>query len=355
VSRSFARAVVDLLGALATVTTLATLGAAGCAKTGAGPDAPASAWSLGPAMPRRALAPGVTALGVDLVVAGGFDTSASAGQGITARVDAFDTSVGTWSALPDAPVRWTDPDLAGLGGTLYLVGGLEGTQRVARGESFLLDPLDHQWHPLPAMPAGDERGGAGVTTAPGKIYLLGGVSSTAALASCLEFDVATRSWSHLPDLPAPRARPAAMRRSDGTLIVAGGFAGADASDPRGEVWTLPPAGSAQRAWTPATAMHLPGDPGSRGGCAYGVVLGQLICAGGAASQAASSVVESSAVESYDPYDDAWTGREPMPVARTGTQGAAVGGRLYVPGGSATLAPEPTDTLYIYAPLDTAMR
>lgn len=346
-SRSFARAVVGLLGALASA---AILGAAGCEKTAAGPDAPISAWIQGPAMPRRALAPGVAALGVELVVAGGFDTGAVEGQGITPRVDAFDTSIGTWSPLPDAPVRWTDLNLAGLGGLLYLTGGLEGTTRVAHGESFVLDPVDHLWHPLPAMPAGDERGASGVATASGKIYLLGGASSTAALASCLELDIATRTWSRLPDLPAPRAHPAAMRRSDGTLIVAGGFAGADATAPRGEVWTLPPAGSAQRVWTPATAIPPPGDPGSRGGCAYGVVLGQLICAGGATGQAATP-----AVESYEPYDDAWTGGEPMPVARAGTQGAVIGGRLYVPGGSATLALDPTDTLYVYAPLDTAMR
>jgi len=33
----------------------------------------------------------------------------------------------------------------------------------------------------------------------------------------------------------------------------------------------------------------------------------------------------------------------------------LGGRLFVPGGSATLALEPTDTLYLYAPLDTQAR
>jgi hypothetical protein len=141
-----------------------------------------------------------------------------------------------------------------------------------------------------------------------------------------------------------------MRRADGTLIVAGGLASLDASEPRGEVWALPPPGAVPRDWQPRTAMHRPADLDTRGGCAYGVVLGQLVCAGGEAGQAARSVVES-----YDPYNDMWMAREPMPVERAGAQGAAVGGRLFVPGGAGTLALEPTDTLYIFTPIDTAPR
>jgi len=86
----------------------------------------------------------------------------------------------------------------------------------------------------------------------------------------------------------------------------------------------------------------------RGGCAYGVVLGELVCAGGESGVAARNVVQS-----YNPYLDQWTTREAMPVDRAGTQGVAVGGRLFVPGGAQRLAFEPTDTLYIYTPLDTA--
>ncbi|HEU4734806.1 MAG TPA: kelch repeat-containing protein, partial [Kofleriaceae bacterium] len=101
--------------------------ATGCASNPEPRDGPASAWQLGPTMPRRALAPGVAMLGQQLVVAGGFDTGASEGLEITARVDAFDVGTGTWEALPDAPVRWSHANLATVGATLYLAGGLEGT------------------------------------------------------------------------------------------------------------------------------------------------------------------------------------------------------------------------------------
>lgn len=322
---------------------------AACSST-APPDAALSAWSLGPPMPRPALDPGVTALGARVVVVGGFTTRPGEGAEISARIDAFDTFAGSWTALPDAPVRWTQPNVAAVNGTLYLAGGFEGgidgAARTARGEAFALD-AGGGWRALSPLPAGEERGAAGVVGAPGRIYLLGGASSSAALASCLTFSVATGMWSALPPLPAPRAHLAAMRRSDGWLIAAGGFAGVDGAEPRGEVWGLPPLGN---AWQPLAAMHAPGDAAVRGGCAYGAVLGQLVCAGGRGGDGARDTVES-----FNPYVDAWTLHEAMPVPRAGTQGAAVGSQLFVPGGAASPALEPTDTLYIYAPLATAPR
>jgi hypothetical protein len=237
-----------------------------------------------------------------------------------------------------------------VGTTLYLVGGLEGSERAARGDAYALDPIDQTWRPIAAIEPGDARGAAGVATAPGRIYLLGGASSTGPLASCLEYDVAMDRWTRLPDLPAPRAHLAAMRRADGTLIAAGGFADLGSATPAGEVWVLPPPGAVPRAWTPRTPLGPPGDPRLRGGCVSGLVLGELVCAGGDAAGIARNFVDG-----YDPFLDEWTPREPMPVDRTGTQAAVVGGRLFVPGGTPAGTPSPTDTLLIYAPLDAAPR
>jgi hypothetical protein len=307
-------------------------------------DAPATAWKLGPPLPRRALAPGVALFGQRVVVAGGLVAAAGEGGAATPRVDAFDVADEVWRPLPDAPVAWTDSNLAVIGATLYMAGGLDGG--AARGDAYQLDPLDEQWKPFAGLDPTDARGAAGVATAPGRIFLIGGVSSTAALATCLEYDVLADQWTHLPDLPAPRAHPAVMRRSDGALIVAGGFASFDTSEPRSNVWLLPPPGAEDRSWRQGALMRLPGSPEIRGGCAYGVVLGNLVCAGGQAGGAVRT-----AVDSYDPYLDHWTVGEPMPVARTATQGAAFGGKLFVPGGAGSAALEPTDTLYIYSPLD----
>jgi hypothetical protein len=321
---------------LVLVALVACSSAVACSPAASHPDAPTSAWSLGPAMPRRALDAGVASFGLRVAVAGGFD-----GVEITPRVDTFSAADNAWSALPDAPVRWTSINVAAVGTTLFLLGGLEGADRVASGEGFALDPESTGWQTIPPMP--EARGGSGVVTAPGRVYLLGGVSSTGALASCLAYDTIEGSWTQLPDLPAPRAHPAAMRRPDGTLIVAGGFESVDASQPRGEVWALLPGA---QSWQLRSAPERV----ARGGCAYGAVLGQLICAGGEGSPAASTLVES-----YDSYADVWIEGEAMPVARASAQGAALDARLFVPGGAGAPGMDPTDTLYIYAPLDTAPR
>lgn len=308
-----------------------------CSSEPAHPDAPASAWSMGPAMPRRALDAAVASAGQRVVVVGGFD-----GAEVTTRVDAFDPVDDRWVSLADAPVAWTSGNLGAVGGMLYLLGGLEGPAGQARGDAFALDVLGQRWETLTPMDAPDARGAAGVATGPGHVYLLGGVSS-GPLASCLVYDVAAARWDRLPDLPAPRAHPAVMRRADGTLIVAGGFESADASEPRSDVWALPLLAT---AWEVRRAPERV----ARGDCAYGVVLSQLICAGGQGDPSAGTLVES-----YDPYLDAWTEGEAMPAPRAGTPGAALGTRLFVPGGADALAATPTDTLYIYAPLDTAPR
>lgn len=326
----------------------------GACRAQALPDAATTPWTVGPAMPRHAQQPGVTARGLDVIVAGGYDLTPAGALEITARVDVFDTTPtgqqtnGAWQppgTIPDAPVAWTDINLAALGGTIYLAGGLEGAQHIAHGETYAFDPLQLTWKMLASMPVGMERGAAGVVATPGRIYLLGGESSTGPVATCLAYDLPSGTWVEEPMLPAPRSHPAAMRRSDGSLIVAGGFAGPDASDPRGEVWRLPPEGAVPREWTPVAPMPEP-----RGGCAYGVVLGHLVCAGGVGPEGPTQTTEI-----YDPFEAAmppWAVDAAMPEPRGVVPGAAVGGRLFVPGGSPTLAIAPTSTLYIYAPLDT---
>jgi hypothetical protein len=59
-----------------------------------------------------------------------------------------------------------------------------------------------------------------------------------------------------------------------------------------------------------------------------------------------------------PDATAWTDAELMPASTAGTTGATIGQRLFVPGGSRTVPTltisfTPTDTLYIFSPLDTA--
>ncbi|CAN5682905.1 hypothetical protein BH11MYX1_BH11MYX1_08280 [soil metagenome] len=333
---------------------------AACGNTPAlAPDAATSAWTLGPALEVPRLEAGVTAYGQTVVVVGGFYTNQEHGLLVTNRVDLFDPSTSTWSKLAaDAPVARHHVQVATLGTTLYLLGGLDAAADAqlefpARADCYSIDLADPaaQWKQIATMPT--PRGSAAVVVASPRIYLFGGSSTTDALASNVYYDTVMDAWcpgaacgaaAQLPDLPAPRSHPAAVRRTDGTFAVIGGLAGLAASTAANEVYVLALAQQTTAGvWTTGVAM-----PTTRGGCAFGSSIeGKLICAGGEASRALS------VTEGYDPVENTWTTFEQMPVPTAGTLGAAIGQRLFVPGGARELQFQPTDTLYIFAPLDVA--
>ncbi|MBS1117913.1 MAG: ring canal Kelch protein [Deltaproteobacteria bacterium] len=316
------------------------------------PDGTAARWTR-TSLPggKRRLEPAVAASGTRLVIAGGFSTSLPEGLEITDEVLALDTlatntPTGGWTKLPRLPVRWHHGALAASAGALYLLGGFEGPNADARGESFVLELGATEWTPLPAMPDLQARGGAGVVTVPGHIYLLGGSNRSGPLASCLDFDLIDRTWSPLMHavegaqvpvvLPTPRSHVAAMQSEDGSLVIAGGLD--DANRALGDTYRLPLGASVWELRAPMT---------NRGGCAYGVAFGSLVCAGGEIDDTVASVVER-----YDPRSapgspaDEWSALPELPEPRGGTQGAVIGGSLYVPGGSKTRTFEPTSTLFV---------
>ncbi|MBA3822241.1 MAG: hypothetical protein H0X17_25370 [Deltaproteobacteria bacterium] len=309
------------------------------------PDRP-DAWQEGPSLPeeRRRLEAGVAALGARLVVIGGFATSDREVPRleITREVLVLETLTGDWLALPDAPVAWTHPAVAGIGGSIYLLGGLATEAFTARGEVFVLEPGASLWRERAPMPEGLARGAAGVVVTRGHVFLLGGATSDGVTASCLDYQPTSDSWTVLPDLPVARSHAAATRTDDGTLIVAGGI-GAQ-GEPLGDVYALPPPPLLPGDWQWELREPM---PTARGGCAYGDVYGQLVCAGGEAGDAVLRVTES-----YDPTLDTWTALPELPVDRAGAPGAVIGQRLFVVGGSQTRAFEPTSNVLVFSLLDT---
>lgn len=337
----------------------AALGLAVAACTASGTAPPSVPWSNGPALPTPRLAPGVTALGVQLIVLDGIDATLAP----TTEVDVLDTAVPVgmqqWMPLPAAPRAWTNPQLAAIGTTLYLLGGLDGSGD-PQPDAFALDTgaPPASWQPLASLPPALARGGAAVITAPPRVYLLGGAGGDGALASNLYYNTTANAWcpgaacspdQQLPDLPAPRALAAAMQMTDGTLVVVGGFATLDATQPAADVWWLPVnQQNTAGHWQTKTPM-----PTARGDCAYGQTGGRLVCAGGEAGPNVSTTVQA-----YEPSLDsslpaeAWTMLPDMPGPRTGTPGAAVGLQLFVPGGEADVEGPPLATLLVLDVADT---
>jgi N-acetylneuraminic acid mutarotase len=309
------------------------------------PDPPEPAWQQLADMPSRRLEAAAAGLGARFIVLGGFATSDREVPPleITREILEYDPFGRTWTSLPiEAPEAWTHANLAGFGGSLYLLGGLEGTNFVASGKAFRLLPSRVTWDMLAPMPPGLERGAAAVVISRGHIFLFGGATSTGETASVLDYVIAEDRWQELPPLPTPRSHAAAMRTDDdGTFIVAGGIG---PQGPLGDVWSL---SVGDTMWRPRNPMPTP-----RGGCAYGELYGFLICAGGETATGPTDIVE---VYDPNPAIDEWTTKPEMPEPRAGAPGAIVTSRLLVAGGSATTAFEPTSTLFEFDLLDTLPR
>jgi N-acetylneuraminic acid mutarotase len=290
-------------------------------------------------MPEPLLETGAAALGTRLVLVGGITGDITMGLPITTHVTTFDTLTQELGSLPDLPVAWTHANVAAVGGVVYVLGGLAGPTFEPQGQVFVLELGANEWTELVDQPVPEPRGASAVVVSKGHIFLLGGAAMFETLRTNLDFDVATRTWTDTlkpPDLPTPRSHAAAIRRDDGTFVLAGGLSDLSFGMPLGDTYLLPPGAT---VWELAEPMPTP-----RGGCAYGAIYASLICAGGEAGDAALDVVEL-----FNSFDNTWTELEPIPEPRAGARGTVVANRLYVPGGSPTLEFTPTNTLFELTP------
>ncbi|MDQ3335885.1 MAG: hypothetical protein M4D80_12015 [Myxococcota bacterium] len=321
------------------------LGLVGCASPDT--DRRGEPWTERTALPDRRLEASATGVGARLVVIGGFVNESLE---ISRDVLQYDPFRDEWSVHPlQAPEAFTHAALTSVGGSLYLLGGLEGSAFTPSGKSWRLRPNATTWEALADMPIGHERGAAAVVVSTGHIFLLGGEIAGGFTDTILDYEISSNTWSvHPMKLTTARSHAAAMREDDGTFIIAGGNG---IQGPLGDTFALRLDGMVELR----APMNI-----ARGGCAYGVIFGQLVCAGGEIGTAVSRVVEV-----YDPTDDEWTvptigGRwlaaiAEMPLERAGAAGAIVTSRLYVVGGSQTNALTPTNTLYEFDLLDTLPR
>jgi subtilisin family serine protease len=199
----------------------------------------------------------------------------------------------------------------------------------------------------------------------GKVYSVGGGSSTGNEKKLMVYDPATEDWTTLADMPHARSKPAAANVGD-KLYVFGGWATGGTPEPSVDVYD-PEAGS----WSTLGATNPNARSGAGiaviddsvylvGGCtnsgctmsastvkfdpagetfstvaayphvvaftACGGIAGQAYCAGGVSTASHTDGF------SYDPDSDAWTPIAPMPVDLWGSQEAAANGMLVLAGG-----------------------
>ncbi|WP_027483735.1 Kelch repeat-containing protein [Deinococcus pimensis] len=256
----------------------------------------------------------------------------------TTGQDRSDVTLRSWSRGPNAPAPRFEAQGAALGDRLYLLGGFDRMpttdyRPLATTRADVLDPTSGTWSALPDLPV--KLTHAAVTTDPsrGWIVLAGGFVGDhpgPSTADVLVYDTTTRTWSAnvLPDLPAA-VGGGALVRLDRQLHFFGGVPRANGEygqDSSGH-WTLdldaPGEGWQARAPLPNPRNHM-----------AGVVVGGLIYAVGGQHRGNETDGNQTSVDVYDPATDTWKGRAdlPLPLSHTSDSTVVWEGRVLVVGG-----------------------
>ena len=261
-------------------------------------------------LPRTEVA--AAAVGAEIVVLGGF----LAGGGASRRADAYSPTRDVWRRLPDLPTGVHHAMAVGAGGKLYVLGGYTSTGAVLRNV-FVLDR--GVWRALERMPFPRAAAGAGVVGR--TIVVAGGVGAGRRLArNALVFDVRRNVWSVVPG-PTPREHLGVTSLAGTVYAVGGRTSGIDTNLLHFESYR-----PGDRAW-----RSLQPVPDPRGGTGAAAVRGHVVSVGG--EEPRGTIGE---VFAYRVEDRRWIRLDDLPTPRHGVGVAALGGRVFVIGGG----PEP---------------
>lgn len=283
------------------------------------PSGPQGAWHTRaplPGGPRQET--GVAAVDGEIYVVGGF-TSA----GLAPAVEVYDPVSDGWrtaAEFPDAGVHHANT--AAVGGRLFVAGYLVTAGFTAVGRTFAYEPSTDAWTEQTAMPVGVERGGAGVAVLQDTVYVLGGLRGTQTVGDAWAYDTVTDAWAPIEPLPGPRDHLVAAGVDGKVYAIGGRDSGIEAHVAHVDVYD-----PVDDAWSPGPPM-----PTSRGGMAAAVVSHFVFVAGGEGNTDEASGVFAQ-FEVLDTVEGTWTSLTPMPSPRHGMGAAAVDGVVYVPGGA----------------------
>ncbi len=199
-------------------------------------------------------------------------------------------------------------------------------------------PQSGPWTPLADYPMAVFNNAVAYDDATGKVYSVAGlVKDAGEIANGYVYDPAGRTWRPIADLPRATEAPTAVSLN-GTLYVIGGWdvRSGELLSAFGSVYAYDPA---TNTWS-----HRADLPEQVGG-ARAVALGGRVYVIGGSSDGVSG---SSAVFRYDPTRNTWTqvADYPVPVAANGC--AAINGQVVCAGGFSSNG-NPTRTTYRYDP------
>src|SRR5579859_4297083 len=129
-------------------------------------------------------------------------------------------SGGQWTTETSLPVAREEMGVTTAGGKVYLIGGKLNSTTLTNSV-IVYDPLLHAWSSVAPVP-GPARDHIGVANLNGHIYAIGGLITWPApsIPSLYEYDPATNVWTQKADMPDPRPRSGIPNRGRGAMGVA---------------------------------------------------------------------------------------------------------------------------------------
>jgi len=239
--------------------------------------------------------------------------TASPPAGYTYTGKSIDAS---WSAKASMPTARWGTVAAVVNNKIYAIGGVSGSTALAVNEEY--DPATNTWAAKAPMPTPRYAPGVGVVN--NKIYLIGGTNSvpfTSAMTINEEYDPVTDQWSPKLAVPVATTGPASAAVNNKVYVIGGGNGVTNLShnqqyDPASNTW----------------APKAPMPSGGRIGVGGAAVNDRIYVIGGSTTGFVGTN------EEYNPATNGWTTKAPMPTARevAGSTAAVVNNRVYIIGG-----------------------
>jgi non-specific serine/threonine protein kinase len=272
-------------------------------------------WNELPKLPRPRAAGAAAVVGDKIVVFGG-----QASGKLVPETDVFDGK--TWSAGPALLTARDHLGGASDGKYIYALGGreLSPDKNVDAVERF--DPAANKWEAIAPLPA--SRGDVAAALIAGRIFVLGGETSTQVFPTTEALDLRSVTWGPAPAMPTAR-HGLGVAAVGATLYTFGGALrpGHTASATTTEGLGFAEGGSAG----PVQWQRIREAPTPRQQVAAAVDDGTLWVAGGLAPDGATAKVEG-----YDLTIDTWKSGPDLPVPLHDAMAATFHGELVVLGG-----------------------
>jgi N-acetylneuraminic acid mutarotase len=289
--------------------------------------------------------PGVAAVGSQLFVVAGFSRKiGSSTTNVYDTVTAFDTTASTWATVEPLPRPIMGPNVAGVNGKLYVLGGFGETG------AYAYDVARRTWTALANVPVTLGHGVAAIGISGTRILLGGGaqpgqsannLNTGVRVRDVLAYDTASDQWERLPDLAL--ARGYAMGAVVGsTFWVIGGSSDFARTD---EVVGLD---LTTNQW-----IDGPPPPLTLSSAGAATLNGRVYVVGGVATGSGAIAPLTLVFDPAQPRDQAWSMVASLNTPRFATGAAAIAGRIYFPGGIALVrSPDLFDsvpTLEVFIP------